>query len=161
MNLKKVLLFTVLLMIAISSLSIVSAGLFNFGQENIVNVGGNQYNIPSDFKLERNDSWMDNGEKINQVAYKNGEEQCIITVVENFTGTLPSNNSAIFINGSYVVGGVPPVQINDTIVGLKSGKTFFTASGVYVHHTFEYVENGKLIVITVPEKMSFQEIIRS
>ena len=159
MNIKKVLLFTVVLMIAISSLSIVSAGLFDFGQENIINVGGNQFNIPSDFKLVKNDSWTNNGQNISQVLYKNGEKQCIITVVENFTGTLPENSSVVLISGSYVVGA-GPVQINNTIVGLKAGKTFSTASGVYVHHTFEYVENGKLIVITVPEETSFQVIMR-
>ena len=157
-------------MIAISSLSAVSAGLFDglFGnsQNNITNISGFQFNIPDGYQLNN-----DSKNYINEISWDVGNGLVAIATdmnkipdhatvynhtVQNYTNAKDNKTFEIFIESPFNGTGVSNNSIN-------SNKTINGIEGQFKEKSdnveFIYIKNSSAIHIKAPDESLISNII--
>jgi hypothetical protein len=166
MKTKKVLLFGAILMVAISSLGIASAGWFDFGGgSNPQNVSGIEFNIPGDFKevnsidtVKKNYKGMDveskyfefnnsdgNGIKVNDLAISViSGPNLTYDKIDKFTYS-PSNTVHFYNSGD--IDTLDVDKYNNTTIAGKSGLLdgYSSEKSGKAHYDFFYFEGDKLV----------------
>ncbi|WP_405269534.1 hypothetical protein [Methanobrevibacter sp.] len=154
MDIKKVLVISLVLIMIVLSSSIVSAGWFDNG----VNVNGIEFNLPDGYKEAEGNNFADNylsmGYKGETGIYEdeNGNLIWISVLNENPEGTELSLDDIVVSATDF-----EDLKNNTEIAG-KTGISykFSTPS----QNAFVYVEDGKLIDIRVPDGVNFEDIIK-
>lgn len=175
MNMRRVLLVTVIFMIAISSLSIVSAGwfdgLFESPQNNIVDIDDYQFNIPDGFELNENSDnynyntfWFlsSGGGYGFEVEIENGDLSKVPDGAAVFNTTsmnyVNSEGKNITISIFYPIGD-KTYSDND----INSNKTINNIKGQFDENdgdvTFSFFKNESIIRITAPDEDLISNII--
>lgn len=175
MDMKKIMILTVVLIIAVTSLSTVSAGLFDglFGnsQNNIINIDDYQFNIPDGFELD-NDS-----ENYNYKAYwflsaggeygfesdiEDGDLSEVPDGAEVFNQThmryVNSEGKNITINIYYPIG-----DFTHSDSDLTLNKTINDVEGQFDEEDgtveFSFLKNKDIISIIAPDEDTLSNII--
>lgn len=165
MNIKKILLFLVILMIAFSSLSIASAGWFDFGGSNAQNVSGIQFNIPGDFKevnsiktIVKDYDGMDVESKYFEFNNSDGTgikvNDLAISVISGSNLTYDklddfkySASNTVHFSSSNGLDDFDVADYNNTTISGKSGLLdgYSSEKTGKAHYDFFYFEGDKLI----------------
>lgn len=163
MNKKRIILILIIVLISLSCLSVVNAGLTG----NTINVKGIDFNIPGGWKEGDLAFSVYDTYDAKTVQYQ-GEidktTRIFITVAEKS----PSGHSLSLSDAD-----IPDSHTNlkNTTIAGKTGMTY-DDSGMYDGggpgteskfqeiHGFVYMDHGKLVDIRIPRDMSFEEIIK-
>ena len=166
MNIKKIVLIAVILMIAISSLSMVSAGWFDFLNPGKTTVNGIEFNVTG-FKEFTSDAGLGQGvlkkviigsegahSEIKSFEDENGNS-LVICVYDN-----PNKN--LTLDKIQFNGVSSNVKIKNATNGGKDGLYLSIPSDA--HHSaseFAYIEDGKLVVLHIEQSKSSKNIYES
>lgn len=153
MNMKKIMLFSAILIIAISSLSIVSAGWFDSG----VSVNGIDFNLPDGYKEVEGNNYVDNylsmGYKGESGVYEDDNGHII------WISVLDKNSEGKAVSfGDMVVSSTDFKNLKNTTISGKTGTSYEYSSPT--QKAFVYVEGDKLVDIRVPGSVNFEDIIK-
>lgn len=156
MNIKRIVLVSIILMIAISSLSIVSAGWFDFSSQT-TEVNGLSFKVPGGFN--ENTSMSDNESKVfykdndslSINVYSNdlkkmelpsdGQTETIFHGANSMTGTYSSKSSTTYKNAT--------INNQKGVLGNSSDGDF----------SFQYTNGTKFVSIVAPDESIINEVM--
>lgn len=153
MNMKKILLFTVISIIALSLLGSVSAGLFGFG---VNEVGGVKFNLDAFDEANKDDTnlepelCVEGAKNVDSKLFEDGHgRELLINVYESPDGSFDLDNLKLVNLSSKSKISKDTFGGKDCIVLIYKNKQY---------KDIGYVEDGKLVVLT--ERTGFYDTYR-